>query len=173
MGRTCEKQRFLARRTLSQRFQREVKSEWLCGAREYSMISTIVKLLSAQMICIANQLACVSRCLPQQVLSLLWLSLLLSKYRQASERQELAHDFRCHLVHCPELEVADFDFKFPFVCGLGTGVRVALSLALIIRCLWSSRVELVTLRVRGVHLKSLQDVGTEKPDVTDRVCPVS
>ena len=38
---------------------------WLCGARECSMISTIVKLLLAQPFCITNQLACVSRCLPQ------------------------------------------------------------------------------------------------------------
>ena len=40
---------------------------WLCGARECSMISTIVKPLSAQKFCVADQLACVSRCQPQHV----------------------------------------------------------------------------------------------------------
>ena len=39
---------------------------WLCGARECTMISTIVKPLSAQMFCSASQLACVSCCLQQQ-----------------------------------------------------------------------------------------------------------
>ena len=73
-------------------------STWLCGARECSMISTVVKPLSAQVSCFANQLARVSRRLPQQVSSyalaplLFWeADFLLSEHRQASERQELAH----------------------------------------------------------------------------------
>ena len=34
-------------------------STWLCDTREYSIISTIVKPVSAQVFCVANQLACV------------------------------------------------------------------------------------------------------------------
>ena len=45
------------------------RDSWLCGARECSMISTIVKPLSAQVFCVANQLACVSGLLPQQGVS--------------------------------------------------------------------------------------------------------
>ena len=47
---------------------------------------------------------------------------LLSEYRQASERQELAH---VSLFDCPELGVDDLDFECPFICGLGTGVLVS------------------------------------------------
>ena len=47
---------------------------------------------------------------------------LLSEYRQASVRQELAHKSTCPIVDCPEL---DLDCEFPFLCGLGTGVFVA------------------------------------------------
>ena len=50
-----------------------VRQIWLCDARDCSMISTIVKPLSAQMFCFANQLACVSRRGPQEVSSVLWL----------------------------------------------------------------------------------------------------
>ena len=41
---------------------------------------------------------------------------LLSEYRQASERQELAHDSTCLISFCLEPEVADLDFEFPFLC---------------------------------------------------------
>ena len=51
---------------------------------------------------------------------------LLSGYRQASERQELAHDSTCPFVICPKPEVAALDFEFPFLCDLGAGVLVAL-----------------------------------------------
>ena len=51
----------------------------------------------------------------------------LSEYRQASERQELAHDSTCPIVIFLQPEVADLDFEFPFLCGLDTGVLVALA----------------------------------------------
>ena len=58
----------------SMRYQKG-KGNCGCGdARECSMISTIVsKPLSAQVFCVANQPACMSRCLPNQVFLLLWL----------------------------------------------------------------------------------------------------
>ena len=34
-----------------------------------------------------------------------------SEYRQASERQEVAHKSTCSLVFCPELDFADLDFS--------------------------------------------------------------
>ena len=63
---------------------------------------------------------------------------LLSEFRQASERQELAHESVCPIAICPEPEVADLNFEFPFLCGLGTGLLVALALAVIHRHLCSS-----------------------------------
>ena len=72
---------------------------------------------------------------------------LLSDYRQASERQELAHDSVCLTVICPEPEVADLVFEFSCLCSLGTGVLAAFLLAVILCSLRSSRVELATLRV--------------------------
>ena len=55
----------------------------------------------------------------------------LSEYRQASERQELAHKSTCPAVVCTELQVAVLDVDFPFLCGFGAGVFVALTLTLL------------------------------------------
>ena len=71
----------------------------------------------------------------------------LSEFRQAPERQELAHMPTGPMVTCPELEAADLDFELPFICGFGTGLLVALAHNVILRCLCSSRVVTVTLRV--------------------------
>ena len=90
---------------------------------------------------------------------------LLSEFRQASERHELAHDSTCPILICPEPEVADLDFEVPFLCGLGTGVLIALALAVILRYLCSSRVEPATLRVRRVRLNHSEDVRTEESNV--------
>ena len=86
-----------------------------------------------------------SRCLPQQALTLLWLLLLiketvflLSEYRQASERQERAHTCTCPIVDCLEPEIVDQQWDFPFLYGLGTGAPVALALASTLRYLCSS-----------------------------------
>ena len=89
------------------------------------MISTIFKPLSAQMFRFASQLACVALSATAGILSALAPPLtkdivsLLSAHRQASERQELAHDYPCAFVICLEPEVADLDFEFPFLCGFG------------------------------------------------------
>ena len=99
------------------------EDEFGCGARECSMINTMVKLLSAQVFCLGNQLACVSRCPPQQVDSALAplqnkkTVFLLSEFRQASERQELAGDTRCSPVYCLDSEVADLDFEEQRSCN--------------------------------------------------------
>ena len=45
--------------------------------------------------------------------------LLLSEFRQASERQELAHKSTWTIMTCPAPEVADLDFEFPFCLWLG------------------------------------------------------
>ena len=113
------------------------------------MISTIVTPLSAQMFRFASQLACVSRCLPQQVFSLLWLL----------ERQELAHDSTCPIVIRTEPEVADLGFQFPFLCGLGTGVLVALALAVTLRYFCSFRVELGNPGIGGDSRLILERLG--------------
>ena len=90
---------------------------------------------------------------------------LLSEYRQAFERQELAHKSTCTIVIGPEPEVAEIDFEFPFLCGLGAGVSVALALAVILRYLCSSRVEPASLRVRRVRLNHSEDGRTDESNV--------
>ena len=87
---------------------------------------------------------------------------LLSEYRQASEREELAHKSTCPHVTCLEPEVAELDFEFPFLCGLGACVFVAFALVVLLRCRCSSRVEPAALRVRRVRLNHNEDAGTEE-----------
>ena len=58
--------------------------------------------------------------------------LLLSEYRQASERQEPVHKSTFPIEECPEPENVDQDWELPFLCGLGTGVLVALALAVVL-----------------------------------------
>ena len=89
---------------------------------------------------------------------------LLSELRQASERQELTHTSTCLIVTCPEPEV-DLDFEVPFICGVGTGFLGALALAVILRCLCSSRVEPITLRLRRLRVDHIEDVRTERSNV--------
>ena len=103
----------------------DTTGSWLCGARECSMINTIVKPLSAQVFCVANRVARHSRYSSCSGSTLITETVfLLAECRHASERQELAHDSRWPPVCCPEPEVADLVFECPFICGLGTSVLV-------------------------------------------------
>ena len=92
---------------------------------------------------------------------------LLLEYRQALERQELAHKSTCPIVICLEPEVAELDFEFPFLSGLGAGVFLALALAVIPRCLSSSRVEPASLRAGRVRLNRSEDGRTEESNVAE------
>ena len=137
-------------------------TSWLCGARECSMISTNVKPLSAQVFCLANQPACMSRCLLQQELSPLCL---LSRERRdrlppvgvsTGIRAARTHSqIPCPIVTCPEHKVADLhDFT------------------VILRCVFSTRVGSVTLRVRRVRLNHSEDVRTKRSNVAQsRILP--
>ena len=74
------------------------RSRWLCGARECSCKPARMR---------------VAFCVPAGIISALALFLIketifsLSKYRQAPERQELAHASTCPIVTCLEPEVAE------------------------------------------------------------------
>ena len=142
---------------------------WLCGARECSMISTIVKPLSAQSLLLCKPArmhvafsattGILSALAPLQVKETVFL---LSEYRQASEQQELAHKCTGPIVDCLEPENVDQEWEFPFLCGLGTGVLVALALASI---LCSHRVQPATLRVWRVRPNHSEDARTERSHV--------
>ena len=143
---------------------------WLCGARECSVTNTIVKPLSAQSVLRGKQVRmCVSLCAAASIFSALAplrieIVFLLSEYRQASERQEFAHDCTCPIATCLEPEVADLDFECPFICGMGVGVLVTLALVTL-RWLCSCREKPLTLRVRRVRLRHGDDISAEQVDV--------
>ena len=136
------------------------------------MIGTIVKPWSAQMFSLANQFACVSRCLPQQVSSLRLGSSpdqgecfppvgVSTGIRAARARSQVY----LPNVICQEPQVAVLDFEFPFLGGFGARVFVALALAVILRYLLCSRIEPVALRVRRVRLNCSEDVRTDESKV--------
>ena len=116
--------------------------------------------------CFANQLACVSRFLPQKVFSLLWLLCwsnkcfplvgVLTGIRPARARSQvcLSHLGVSGTWHCG-----------PVLCGLDTGLLVALACASMLRCLSASLVEPSPLRVRRVRLKNSEYVSIERPNM--------
>ena len=90
---------------------------------------------------------------------------LLEVYRNASERQELAHDCRCPHVSCPEPEVSDLDFECQciraFACSCG-----ALFVDGAPTC-----GEPTTLCVHRVRLSHSNDVRGEKLNVAQSRVP--
>ena len=133
-------------------------SGWLCGSRERSMISTIVKPLLAKMFC-SDKPSRMRVALSATAGILSALALLLVKETvflfvgvpTGIRAIELANKSTCSIVTCPQPQVADLDFEFPFLCGLGTGVMVELG-----------DPSSFAFRFRRVRLKHCEDVRTER-----------
>ena len=138
------------------------------------MIGMIFKPCRLNVRCFANQLACLLGFRPLTGILFALTSLLiketvffLSKYRLASERQELFHKCVCvcPILECPESEPVKQEWE-----SLVTGLLLAFTCVWNLRCLQENRVGPAPFRVRRVRLIRSADVSPERPDIVRALC---